>query len=75
MFIKYNAIFFSRQAFNFITNDVVEATSQCLLALTDNAETNATSNEDIKKQIIEEFGRCLTEIINCSIARAASASN
>lgn len=62
-----NVKFCYRQAFNLITNEVIEATSQCLLALTDNAENAVQSEEETKKQIVEEFGRCLMEIISCSV--------
>lgn len=73
IFKKYLLNF--RQAFNLITNEVIEATSQCLLALTDNIENDIQSEEETKKQIIEEFGRCLMEIISCSVDYNSGNSN
>ncbi|XP_031353703.1 protein lin-54 homolog isoform X3 [Photinus pyralis] len=64
--------FNNRHAFSFITDDVIEATSQCLLTMSDNAESSEQDEELTKRQIIEEFGRCLMEIIECSINRNIS---
>ncbi|GJQ82265.1 putative tesmin/TSO1-like CXC domain, cysteine-rich domain protein [Trypoxylus dichotomus] len=61
-----------RQAFNYINMDVIEATAQCLLALANNAEGNAEDPEVTKGNVIEEFGRCLVEIINCSLNKNIS---
>ncbi|KAF5277210.1 hypothetical protein FQR65_LT03916 [Abscondita terminalis] len=60
----------NKHAFSFITDDVIEATSQCLLTISDSAEANDQDEELTKRQIIEEFGRCLMEIIDCSMNRA-----
>ncbi|KAI4457172.1 tesmin/tso1-related [Holotrichia oblita] len=57
----------NKQAFNYINIEVIEATTQCLLALANNAEANAEDSEVTKSNVIEEFGRCLVEIINCSL--------
>ncbi|KAK5641328.1 hypothetical protein RI129_009875 [Pyrocoelia pectoralis] len=64
--------FNNRHAFSFITDDVIEATSQCLLTISDSAEANDQDEELTKRQIIEEFGRCLMEIIECSMNRNIS---
>ncbi|KAG5894475.1 hypothetical protein JTB14_032503 [Gonioctena quinquepunctata] len=61
-----------KQTINFITDDVIEATCQCLLTISDNAEENMHDEEMTKRLIIEEFGRCLTEIIDCSSSRNLS---
>ncbi|XP_019881371.1 protein lin-54 homolog isoform X2 [Aethina tumida] len=58
-----------KQPTNYITDDVIEATCQCLLTISDSAENNMQDEEVTKAQIIEEFGRCLTEIIECSSSR------
>ncbi|CAG9812753.1 unnamed protein product [Phaedon cochleariae] len=58
-----------KQTINFITDDVIEATCQCLLTISDNADENLQDEEVTKSLIIEEFGRCLTEIIDCSSGR------
>ena len=52
-----------RQPFNFVTNEVVEATCQCLLAQAEEAERNEKKEVEIEGMIIEEFGRCLSQII------------
>ncbi|KAK9739358.1 Tesmin/TSO1-like CXC domain, cysteine-rich domain [Popillia japonica] len=57
----------NKQAFNYINIEVIEATTQCLLALANNAEANAEDSEVTKSNVIEEFGRCLVEIISCSL--------
>ncbi|OAD54388.1 Protein lin-54 like protein [Eufriesea mexicana] len=53
----------ARQPFNFLTDKVVEITCQCLMAQADEAERNMFDNETSQRLIIEEFGRCLKEII------------
>lgn len=52
-----------RQPFNFLTEKVVEITCQCLMAQADEAERNMFDDETSQRLIIEEFGRCLKEII------------
>ncbi|KAJ8932690.1 hypothetical protein NQ318_000606 [Aromia moschata] len=61
-----------KQTINFITDDVIEATCQCMLTISDNADENMQDEEMTKRLIIEEFGRCLTEIIECSSSRNLS---
>ncbi|XP_003424108.1 protein lin-54 homolog isoform X1 [Nasonia vitripennis] len=53
----------ARQPFNFLTDKVVEMTCQCLMAQAEEAERNMFDDETSQKLIIEEFGRCLKEII------------
>ncbi|CAL1686259.1 unnamed protein product [Lasius platythorax] len=53
----------TRQPFNFLTDKVVEITCQCLMAQADEAERNMLDDETSQRLIIEEFGRCLKEII------------
>ncbi|KAH0954715.1 hypothetical protein HN011_007734 [Eciton burchellii] len=53
----------TRQPFNFLTDKVVEITCQCLMAQADEAERNMIDDETSQRLIIEEFGRCLKEII------------
>ena len=52
-----------KQPFNFVTNEVVEATCQCLLAQAEEAERNGQPEVEIEGLIIQEFGRCLSQII------------
>ncbi|XP_006824909.1 protein lin-54 homolog [Saccoglossus kowalevskii] len=53
-----------RLPFSFITSDVAEATCHCLLAQAEEAERTNTSHREAEQMILEEFGRCLLEIIN-----------
>lgn len=55
-----------KQPYNFMSSEVVEATCQCLLAQAEEAERNGLSTEEGERLIIEEFGRCLVQIIGCS---------
>ncbi|KAI1285799.1 Protein lin-54 -like protein [Halotydeus destructor] len=50
----------------FITNEVIDAACQCLLATAENGEKKKLPYEQIEKLIIEEFGRCLEQIIDCA---------
>ncbi|XP_074032033.1 uncharacterized protein isoform X2 [Leptinotarsa decemlineata] len=61
-----------KQTISFITDDVIEATTQCLLTVANNAEENMQDEETTQRLILEEFGRCLTEIIECSSNRVSS---
>lgn len=58
------AINSGRQAVNFITDEVIEATCQCLMSISDKAEDNMELDEVAKKEILVEYGRCLNEIIS-----------
>jgi len=55
-----------RQAFSNISNDVVEATCQCLLAQAEEAERSGCAAETVESLVLEEFGRCLLQIIEYS---------
>jgi hypothetical protein len=61
--LYFIVFFFFRQPFNFLTDKVVEMTCQCLMAQAEEAERNMFDDETSEKLIIEEFGRCLKEII------------
>ncbi|XP_008547227.1 protein lin-54 homolog [Microplitis demolitor] len=54
----------ARQPFNLLTDKVVEITCQCLMAQADEAERNMYDDDTSERMIIEEFGRCLKEIID-----------
>ncbi|XP_015748135.1 PREDICTED: protein lin-54 homolog [Acropora digitifera] len=56
--------FVFRLPFSFVTDDVVQATCQCLLAQASNAENEGKPQAMIEKMILEEFGRCLLSIIH-----------
>lgn len=48
-----------------MSDHVVSATCQCLVAQAEQAEKLNLEEEEAEKLIIEEFGRCLVEIISC----------
>ncbi|KAJ9581773.1 hypothetical protein L9F63_003842, partial [Diploptera punctata] len=62
----------NKQPFNFMTNDVLDATCLCLLAQAEETERMECSEEDAERFIVEEFGRCLVEIIDCAAKSEAS---
>lgn len=51
---------------NFMTQDVIEATIQCLIAQAEECQRNNQDTKTSEKLILEEFGRCLVEIIDFS---------
>lgn len=53
-----------RLPFSFVTDDVVKATCQCLLAQASNGESEGKPQAMIEKLVLEEFGRCLLSIIH-----------
>jgi len=53
-----------KQPFSFVTQEVVEATCQCLLAQAEEGERLGLSELQIEQQVLEEFGRCLSQIID-----------
>ena len=53
-----------RQPFSFVSQEVVEATCQCLLAQAEEGEKKGQSIEQIERIVLEEFGRCLVQIID-----------
>ncbi|XP_017773440.1 PREDICTED: protein lin-54 homolog [Nicrophorus vespilloides] len=59
-----------KHAFNYVTTEVIEATTQCLLTLCNNAEECDQEEDLTTKQILDEFGRCLKQIIDCSISKS-----
>ncbi|KAK3923764.1 Protein lin-54-like protein [Frankliniella fusca] len=48
-----------------MSDHVVSATCQCLVAQAEEAEKLNLNEEEAERLIIEEFGRCLVEIISC----------
>jgi hypothetical protein len=49
-----------------MTQEVLNATCLCLLAQAEEAERLDSSEEEADRFIIEEFGRCLVQIIECA---------
>lgn len=60
-----------KQPFNFMTPDVVEATVQCMIAQAEECQKRNIGSVASEKMILEEFGRCLVEIIEFSIKNEA----
>jgi hypothetical protein len=56
----------SKQPYNFMTPDVIEATVQCMIAQADECQKRGCSIRTAERMILEEFGRCLVEIIDFS---------
>ncbi|XP_044739121.1 protein lin-54 homolog [Chrysoperla carnea] len=54
----------TKQAFAFMTTEVIEATVQCLLASAETAEKKGLNHSEVECTVLKEFGRCLVEIIN-----------
>lgn len=52
-----------RLPFSFVTSEVVEATTACLLAQAEEAERQKMPAVVQERMVIEEFGRCLMQII------------
>lgn len=57
-------IVYSRLPFALITSDVAEATCACLLAQAEEAERMKMPAVVQERMVIEEFGRCLMQIID-----------
>jgi len=55
-----------QQPFGFLTQEVVEATTQCLLAEAEEGEKTCNVEQETEKRVLEEFGRCLAQIIEFS---------
>eukprot|EP00058_Branchiostoma_floridae_P010978 XP_002596466.1 hypothetical protein BRAFLDRAFT_270843 [Branchiostoma floridae] len=53
-----------RLPFSFVTRDVAEATCSCLLAQAEEAEKANCSPAIMERMVLEEFGRCLLQIIH-----------
>jgi hypothetical protein len=49
-----------------MTQEVLDATCLCLLAQAEEAERMENGEEEAERFIIEEFGRCLVQIIECA---------
>lgn len=56
-----------RQQCNFITQEVIDATIQCMITQADECEKNGLPAYQTEKMVMEELGRCLVEIIDFSI--------
>ncbi|XP_027205543.2 uncharacterized protein LOC113799151 [Dermatophagoides pteronyssinus] len=50
--------------FNVLTNDILEATASCLLAQAEEGEFENLKEENIESLIMDQFGECLSQILN-----------
>lgn len=64
--IKTEPVVPAKKPCNFITPDVIEATIQCIIAQADDCLKNNCDAKTSERKILEEFGRCLVEIIEFS---------
>lgn len=64
--IKQEQVVPPKKPCNFITPDVIEATVQCIIAQADDCLKNNSDTKTTERKILEEFGRCLVEIIEFS---------
>lgn len=58
------AVSLLRQTFSCISWEVVEATCACLLAQGEEAEQERCSPSLAEQMVLEEFGRCLSQILH-----------
>lgn len=56
-----------KRPYNFMTPDVIEATVQCMIAQAEECQKRSMTTKVSERMILEEFGRCLVEIIDFSI--------
>lgn len=55
-----------KKPYNFMTQDVIEATVQCMIAQAEECEKLTVTKKEGERMILEEFSRCLQEIIEFS---------
>lgn len=51
---------------NFITNEIIDSTCSCLMAVAADGEKRKLDDTTIESNLLVEFGRCLTKIIDWS---------
>ncbi len=51
------------KTYSFITSEVADATCQCLIAQAEECEQQNLDEIETERYVLEEFGRCLIEII------------
>lgn len=52
-----------KKNFNILTSDIIDSTVECLLSQAEQCQSNNVNDKVAEQMIIEEFGRCLEEII------------
>lgn len=56
-----------QQPYNFITQEVIEASIQCMMAQAEDCKKCGRGAAETELRVIEEFGKCLLEIIAFSM--------
>lgn len=59
--------FGTKKPCKFLTSDVIDAAIQCTIAQADECQMNNLDKKNSERLILEEFGRCLVEIIEFSL--------
>uniref|UniRef100_A0A7E4V8U2 CRC domain-containing protein n=1 Tax=Panagrellus redivivus TaxID=6233 RepID=A0A7E4V8U2_PANRE len=54
------------QVYYYLTDDVVEATTMCLMAQAHESETSGLSDVDVIKSLCNEFGSCMNQIYDAT---------
>lgn len=57
-------IFISRNPFNLLTDEVLDATACCMIAQREEAENEGQDKESIERLTLEMFGDCLNQMFN-----------
>jgi len=56
-------LYFNRLPYTFVTAEVAEATCACLVAQAEEAERTRQQEMMEEQMILQEFGRCLMQVI------------
>ncbi|XP_075253366.1 protein lin-54 homolog [Convolutriloba macropyga] len=59
----YRSDFFDKLPFTLMTQEVIEAIVQCLIAQAESSATAAMSQEETERLLMQEFGQCTNQII------------
>jgi len=62
--IVANCDVFCRPAYSLVTTDVIEAACACLIATLEESSAMNHSEAVSERLVLEEFGRCLTRVID-----------
>ena len=65
----------SAAAGNFVTQGVIDATIQCMVAQAAECESNGLPAYQTERMVMEEMGRCLVEIVDSSLRQSDTPSS
>ncbi len=57
-------VFHFSHPFNIFTDEILTATASCLMAQAEEGEFEKSSEEHIQGLILDQFGECLSQILN-----------